>query len=49
MLKFIFVNETKSFANDTRVRPAARPLVFEKGTFYIIETTLVVRCRVSPV
>jgi hypothetical protein len=37
MLKFIFVNETKSFANDTRARPAARPLVFENGTFYIIK------------
>ena len=37
MLKFIFVNETKSFANDTRGWLAARPLVFESGSFYIIK------------
>ena len=38
-----------AFANDTRGLYAARPLVFENRTFYIIETTLVVCCRVSSV
>ena len=49
LIKFYSVNETKTFANDTRGLYAARPLVFEKGTFYIVEITLVVCCRVSPV
>jgi hypothetical protein len=40
-----------SFANGClqNERLTSGPLVFENGTFYIIETTLVVCCRVSPV